>query len=81
MRSRFGCQQTNRPEVDAGRTAARKVKNRRRTITRKTTAKQIEQSPFSLATAAGFLQSALRTADREPMGGFLWGLPFSVRQE
>ena len=42
MRSRFGCQQTNRPKVDAGRTAARKVKNRRRTITRKTTAKQIE---------------------------------------
>lgn len=28
--------------MDAGRTAARKVKNCRRTITRKTTAKQIE---------------------------------------
>lgn len=91
MYPRFRYQQTNRPEVDAGRTAAGKVKNRRRTITRKTTARKTEAymeyhkrmncAPFSLATAAGSQKSALRTADREPMGGFLWGLPFSVRQE
>lgn len=39
------------------------------------------KTAFSLATAAGSLQSALKAADREPMGGFLWGLPLSVRQE
>lgn len=35
------------------------------------------KAPFSLATS--FNKTALRTADREPMGGFLWGLLFSVR--
>jgi hypothetical protein len=86
----FRHQQTNRPEVDAGINPAGTIENSRRTVTGSTTAGKAEaymeyhkrmNRPFSLATAAGFLQSALRTADREPMGGFLWGLPFSVRQE
>lgn len=87
----FRYQQTNRPEMDAGTNPARTIENSRRTITRKTTARKTEAymeyhkrmncAPFSLATAAGSQKSALRTADREPMGVFLWGLPFSVRQE
>lgn len=44
MRERIGNQQTNRPEVDAGRTPARKIKSRRRAITRKTTTGQAEEN-------------------------------------
>lgn len=42
MCERVKHQPTNCPEVDAGRTPAEAAKNRRRAITRKTTAKQIE---------------------------------------
>lgn len=42
MRERVRHQQTNRPEVDAGNPPARKIKNRRRAITRKTTAGKTE---------------------------------------
>lgn len=41
----------------------------------------LKESPFSLTTAAGYQSTALKQADREPMGGFLWGLLVSVRQE
>ena len=43
--------------------------------------KGVKESPFSLTTAAGYQSTALKQADREPMGGFLWGLLVSVRQE
>lgn len=42
---------------------------------------QQQEPPFSLATAAGSRSTALKTGQREPMGGFLRADLFSVRQE
>lgn len=64
----------NRPEVDARTDEIAETGRRAEASAGKTTA---ETAPFSLATS--FSKTALRTADREPMGGFLWGLLFSVR--
>lgn len=77
----------NRPEVDARTDEIAETGRRAETSAGKTTAEQVKAdleyhkrmktAPFSLATS--FSKTALRTADREPMGGFLWGLLFSVR--
>lgn len=79
---------TNRPKVDARTDEIAETGRRAETSASKTTAEQVKADlehhkgmknrPFSLATS--FSKTALRTADREPMGGFLRGLLFSVRQ-
>lgn len=77
---------TNRPEVDARTNETAETGRRAKTSAGEATAEQVKadlehhkgmKAPFSLATS--FNKTALRTADREPMGGFLWGLLFSVR--
>lgn len=77
---------TNRPEVDARTDEIAETGRRAETSAGKTTAEQVKadleyhkgmRTALSLATS--FSKTALRTADREPMGGFLWGLLFSVR--
>lgn len=87
MRQGSEHQQTNRPKVDARTDETAETGRRAETSAGKATAEQVKadlehhkgmnQPPFSLATS--FSKTALRTADREPMGGFLWGLLFSVR--
>lgn len=86
----FRCQQTNSPEVDArenetGTPAGRERQTAGKTATRTKqvrtdyqSVKELRNRPFSLATS--FSKTALRTADREPMGGFLRGLLFSVNR-
>lgn len=79
---------TNRPEVDARTDEIAETGRRAKASAGETTAKQVKADlehhkgmktapPFSLATS--FNKTASRTADREPMGGFLRGLLFSVR--
>lgn len=90
MRSGFRCQQTNRPEVDAGTNPAGAAESRRRTITGKTTAGKAEayMEYHKGMNDCLFLDycrrlSAVSVKNGRPgtHGGTLWGLPFSVRQE
>ena len=77
----------NRPKVDARTDEIAETGRRAETSAGKTTAEQVKADlehhkgmknrPFSLATS--FSKTALRTGQREPMGGFLWADLFSVR--
>lgn len=90
MRKRIKHQQTNRPEMDAGRTPAEASENSRRTVTGSTTAGKTEayMEYHKGMNDCLFLDycrrlSAVSVKNGRPgtHGGTLWGLPFSVRQE